>query len=104
MHEAKLVEECDELVEIIRQRKQVIAVKIKESKVGTRSSTSKTGTSLCFFLSRRLPVHGKHAACSLEDLESELIQVPHVCSVAQLNSIKQPRITPASAHSGCRFL
>ncbi|XDV37102.1 hypothetical protein PO909_006765 [Leuciscus waleckii] len=32
MHEAKLVEECDELVEIIRQRKQVIAVKIKESK------------------------------------------------------------------------
>uniref|UniRef100_A0A8C9SUJ3 Midline 2 n=1 Tax=Scleropages formosus TaxID=113540 RepID=A0A8C9SUJ3_SCLFO len=33
MHEAKLVEECDELVEIIRQRKQVIAVKIKESKV-----------------------------------------------------------------------
>lgn len=37
MHEAKLVEECDELVEIIRQRKQVIAVKIKESKVGTCS-------------------------------------------------------------------
>lgn len=35
MHEAKLVEECDELVEIIRQRKQVIAVKIKESKVKT---------------------------------------------------------------------
>ncbi|KAJ8390102.1 hypothetical protein AAFF_G00111160 [Aldrovandia affinis] len=33
MHESKLVEECDELVEIIRQRKQVIAVKIKESKV-----------------------------------------------------------------------
>uniref|UniRef100_A0A8C4SRL3 Midline 2 n=1 Tax=Erpetoichthys calabaricus TaxID=27687 RepID=A0A8C4SRL3_ERPCA len=33
MHEAKLMEECDELVEIIRQRKQVIAVKIKESKV-----------------------------------------------------------------------
>ncbi|KAM9513603.1 putative E3 ubiquitin-protein ligase MID2 isoform 1-T4 [Salvelinus alpinus] len=33
MHEAKLVEECDELVEIIRQRKQIIAVKIKESKV-----------------------------------------------------------------------
>lgn len=33
MHEAKLVEECEELVEIIRQRKQVIAVKIKESKV-----------------------------------------------------------------------
>uniref|UniRef100_A0A8C2WRN8 Midline 2 n=1 Tax=Cyclopterus lumpus TaxID=8103 RepID=A0A8C2WRN8_CYCLU len=33
MHETKLVEECDELVEIIRQRKQVIAVKIKESKV-----------------------------------------------------------------------
>ncbi|KAJ3588542.1 hypothetical protein NHX12_012134 [Muraenolepis orangiensis] len=33
IHEAKLVEECDELVEIIRQRKQVIAVKIKESKV-----------------------------------------------------------------------
>ncbi|KAJ4945584.1 hypothetical protein JOQ06_023265, partial [Pogonophryne albipinna] len=35
MHEAKLVEECDELVEIIRQRKQVIAVKIKESKFST---------------------------------------------------------------------
>ncbi|XP_058845132.1 probable E3 ubiquitin-protein ligase MID2 isoform X2 [Acipenser ruthenus] len=33
MHETKLMEECDELVEIIRQRKQVIAVKIKESKV-----------------------------------------------------------------------
>lgn len=33
VHEAKLVEECDELVEIIRQRKQIIAVKIKESKV-----------------------------------------------------------------------
>ncbi|XP_075959748.1 putative E3 ubiquitin-protein ligase MID2 [Anarhichas minor] len=33
MHESKLLEECDELVEIIRQRKQVIAVKIKESKV-----------------------------------------------------------------------
>ncbi|KAG7282043.1 hypothetical protein CRUP_020148, partial [Coryphaenoides rupestris] len=45
MHEAKLVEECDELVEIIRQRKQVIAVKIKESKIANcrqcleRSST-----------------------------------------------------------------
>lgn len=37
MHEAKLVEECDELVEIIRQRKQVIAVKIKESKVERRT-------------------------------------------------------------------
>lgn len=37
MHEAKLVEECDELVEIIRQRKQVIAVKIKESKVDSRT-------------------------------------------------------------------
>lgn len=37
MHEAKLVEECDELVEIIRQRKQVIAVKIKESKVKYRA-------------------------------------------------------------------
>ncbi|XP_043913619.1 probable E3 ubiquitin-protein ligase MID2 isoform X2 [Protopterus annectens] len=33
MHEAKLMEECDELIEIIRQRKQVIAVKIKETKV-----------------------------------------------------------------------
>uniref|UniRef100_A0A673HTJ7 Midline 2 n=1 Tax=Sinocyclocheilus rhinocerous TaxID=307959 RepID=A0A673HTJ7_9TELE len=32
MHEAKLVEECDELVEIIRQRKQVIAVKICQTK------------------------------------------------------------------------
>lgn len=35
MHEAKLMEECDELMEIIRQRKQVIAVKIKETKVST---------------------------------------------------------------------
>ncbi|XP_039187049.1 probable E3 ubiquitin-protein ligase MID2 [Crotalus tigris] len=33
MHEAKLMEECDKLVDIIRQRKQVIAVKIKETKV-----------------------------------------------------------------------
>ncbi|XP_033264732.1 probable E3 ubiquitin-protein ligase MID2 isoform X3 [Orcinus orca] len=33
MHEAKLMEECDELVEIIQQRKQMIAVKIKETKV-----------------------------------------------------------------------
>ncbi|KAM9274260.1 putative E3 ubiquitin-protein ligase MID2 isoform 2-T2 [Morus bassanus] len=33
MHEAKLMEECDELMDIIRQRKQVIAVKIKETKV-----------------------------------------------------------------------
>lgn len=65
MHEAKLVEECDELVEIIRQRKQVIAVKIKESKVGTRCCSSETGTSLCFFLSRWLPLHLKHAASSL---------------------------------------
>ena len=40
MHEAKLVEECDELVEIIRQRKQVIAVKIKESKVQLPTSHS----------------------------------------------------------------
>lgn len=39
MHEAKLVEECDELVEIIRQRKQVIAVKIKESKVKYSENT-----------------------------------------------------------------
>ena len=39
MHEAKLVEECDELVEIIRQRKQVIAVKIKESKVKQSQDT-----------------------------------------------------------------
>lgn len=40
MHEAKLVEECDELVEIIRQRKQVIAVKIKESKVKYSQDTT----------------------------------------------------------------
>ncbi|XP_036316603.1 probable E3 ubiquitin-protein ligase MID2 isoform X6 [Pipistrellus kuhlii] len=33
MHEAKLMEECDELIEIIQQRKQMIAVKIKETKV-----------------------------------------------------------------------
>ncbi|NXI60073.1 TRIM1 ligase, partial [Chloroceryle aenea] len=38
MHEAKLMEECDELMEIIRQRKQVIAVKIKETKVRRDSS------------------------------------------------------------------
>lgn len=38
MHEAKLMEECDELMEIIRQRKQVIAVKIKETKVRGPSS------------------------------------------------------------------
>ncbi|NXC91929.1 TRIM1 ligase, partial [Cercotrichas coryphoeus] len=38
MHEAKLMEECDELMEIIRQRKQVIAVKIKETKVRAASS------------------------------------------------------------------
>ncbi|XP_029767913.1 probable E3 ubiquitin-protein ligase MID2 [Terrapene carolina triunguis] len=36
MHEAKLMEECDELMEIIRQRKQVIAVKIKETKEDTK--------------------------------------------------------------------
>lgn len=45
MHEAKLVEECDELVEIIRQRKQVIAVKIKESKVCTLSISASTNSS-----------------------------------------------------------
>ncbi|XP_056394325.1 probable E3 ubiquitin-protein ligase MID2 isoform X2 [Hyla sarda] len=33
MHEAKLNEECDELVDIIHRRKQMIAVKIKETKV-----------------------------------------------------------------------
>ena len=38
MHEAKLMEECDELMDIIRQRKQVIAVKIKETKVRRASS------------------------------------------------------------------
>ena len=43
MHESKLVEECDELVEIIRQRKQIIAVKIKESKVTLPGCT-------CFYL------------------------------------------------------
>lgn len=44
MHEAKLMEECDELMEIIRQRKQVIAVKIKETKVrrdGSRGHASR---------------------------------------------------------------
>lgn len=40
MHEAKLMEECDELMEIIRQRKQVIAVKIKETKVRGASPLS----------------------------------------------------------------
>ena len=44
MHEAKLVEECDELVEIIRQRKQVIAVKIKESKVQPAVSPHTSGS------------------------------------------------------------
>lgn len=44
MHEAKLVEECDELVEIIRQRKQVIAVKIKESKVQRQNRDPETRT------------------------------------------------------------
>jgi hypothetical protein len=38
MHEAKLMEECDELVEIIQQRKQMIAVKIKETKVNHSAS------------------------------------------------------------------
>ncbi|KAM3912368.1 putative E3 ubiquitin-protein ligase MID2 [Leptodactylus fuscus] len=33
MHEAKLNEECDELMDIIQRRKQMIAVKIKETKV-----------------------------------------------------------------------
>eukprot|EP00062_Callorhinchus_milii_P000756 gi/632935190/ref/XP_007889177.1/ PREDICTED: probable E3 ubiquitin-protein ligase MID2 [Callorhinchus milii] len=33
LQEAKLKKECDELMDIIRQRKQVIAVKIKEGKV-----------------------------------------------------------------------
>ncbi|XP_068103793.1 probable E3 ubiquitin-protein ligase MID2 isoform X2 [Hyperolius riggenbachi] len=33
MHEAKLSEECDELVDIIQRRKQIIAIKIKETKV-----------------------------------------------------------------------
>lgn len=33
MHEAKLNEECDELMDIILRRKQMIAVKIKETKV-----------------------------------------------------------------------
>ncbi|KAM4664249.1 putative E3 ubiquitin-protein ligase MID2 [Discoglossus pictus] len=33
MHEAKLSEECDELMDIIQRRKQMIAVKIKETKV-----------------------------------------------------------------------
>lgn len=64
MHEAKLVEECDELVEIIRQRKQVIAVKIKESKVGTYSRITKTVKSFCFFLLHWFCVHGKHTASS----------------------------------------
>lgn len=50
MHEAKLVEECDELVEIIRQRKQVIAVKIKESKVKYEqfeTNPKRVGISIC---------------------------------------------------------
>uniref|UniRef100_A0A8C5QP54 RING-type E3 ubiquitin transferase n=1 Tax=Leptobrachium leishanense TaxID=445787 RepID=A0A8C5QP54_9ANUR len=33
MHEAKLNEECDELIDTIQRRKQMIAVKIKETKV-----------------------------------------------------------------------
>lgn len=72
MHEAKLVEECDELVEIIRQRKQVIAVKIKESKVGTRPRTSITGTSFTSFCRAGSPFtsNTQHPVGSLEDLES----------------------------------
>lgn len=72
MHEAKLVEECDELVEIIRQRKQVIAVKIKESKVGPCSRISKTGRSFASscradsLFNSNMP----HPVGSLEDLES----------------------------------
>lgn len=65
MHEAKLVEECDELVEIIRQRKQVIAVKIKESKVGRYSCVAERGTSSRFFLLYWLRVGDKHTASSL---------------------------------------
>lgn len=38
MHKAKLMEEYDKLVEIIQQRKQMIAVKIKETKL--KHSTS----------------------------------------------------------------
>lgn len=63
MHEAKLVEECDELVEIIRQRKQVIAVKIKESKVSAYSRIGKTGRSQSLLHWLRVCV--KHAASSL---------------------------------------
>uniref|UniRef100_A0A4W3GQ47 Midline 2 n=1 Tax=Callorhinchus milii TaxID=7868 RepID=A0A4W3GQ47_CALMI len=37
LQEAKLKKECDELMDIIRQRKQVIAVKIKEGKVSPLS-------------------------------------------------------------------
>lgn len=71
MHEAKLVEECDELVEIIRQRKQVIAVKIKESKVHTQAPPRQhTGEINCKFesapevrrlaaLVRRMPINYK---------------------------------------------
>lgn len=72
MHEAKLVEECDELVEIIRQRKQVIAVKIKESKVRSQAplrqhtreinykSESAPEVLRLAALVRRLPINSKN--------------------------------------------
>lgn len=40
----------------------------------------------------------------LEDLESELIHVPCVCSVAQLNLIKQPGITVTGTDNGWHCL
>lgn len=49
MHEAKLMEECDELVEIIQQRKQMIAVKIKETKVKHSISVRPRESGFFFF-------------------------------------------------------
>lgn len=99
MHEAKLVEECDELVEIIRQRKQVIAVKIKESKVGTCPRPGKTGTSLCLFLSRWLPVY-LDPRWRIRSL-FELSHVPRVCAVAQLN-LRARNYARITAGTSCR--
>lgn len=101
MHEAKLVEECDELVEIIRQRKQVIAVKIKESKVGTCSRTSKTGTS--FASSCRA---GSLFTSNIQSARLriwslfERIHVPRVCAVAQLN-LRAQNYTRITAGTSC---
>ena len=66
MHEAKLVEECDELVEIIRQRKQIIAVKIKESKVlqGSDPQTHLCAGARSLPSSEQAQTHSFHIQCT----------------------------------------